>query len=135
MPTRIESGASCARSAAGDRGIARNVIPNALTNPAAASPPVRASTPTASVRRGATRNAGLPMPGSSDWKRSHSLTKPFSGGSPAMEREPVKKNAAVQGSRRIRPPSRFMSRVWVAWRTEPAPRNSSPLNAAWFKAW
>jgi len=42
MPTRIERGASCACSAAGERGIARNVIPKALTNPAAASPPVSA---------------------------------------------------------------------------------------------
>ena len=84
---------------------------------------------------GATRGTGLPMPGKSDWKSSHSLTKPFSGGSPAMASEPVKKQRAVQGSPRIRPPSRFMSRVCVAWRTDPAPRNSSPLNAAWFSAW
>jgi hypothetical protein len=48
MPIRIDSGASCARSAAGERGIARNVIPKALTNAAAASPPVSARTPTAS---------------------------------------------------------------------------------------
>src|SRR6185503_19026856 len=30
MPTRIDTGASCAHSAAGERGIARNVIPKAL---------------------------------------------------------------------------------------------------------
>ncbi len=109
-------------------------MPKALTKPAAASPPVRARTPTASVISGATRGAELPMPGSKDWKSSHSLTKPFRGGKPAMAREPIRKKSAVHGSRRIRPPSRFISRVCVAWSTDPAPRNSSPLNAAWFSA-
>ena len=66
MPIRIDSGASCAWRAAGERGIARNVIPKALTNAAAASPPVSARTPTASVMSGATRGTGLPIPGSSD---------------------------------------------------------------------
>src|SRR6185369_1708083 len=103
MPTRIDTGASCAHSAAGERGIARNVIPKALTNPAAASPAVSASTLTASVMSGATIGARLSMPGSSDWKRSHSLTKPFSGGSPAMARAPTRKKAAVQGRPRMRP--------------------------------
>ncbi len=135
MPIRIDHGASCACAAAGDRGIARKVIPKAFTKPAAASPPVRASAPTARVSSGDTSITGLPIPDSRDWKRSHSLTKPFRGGSPAIERAPIRKSTAVHGSRRIRPPNRFMSRVPVAWRIDPAPRKSNPLNAAWLRAW
>ena len=41
----------------------------------------------------------IPDEGSGLFRNERSLTKPFSGGSPAMEREPVKKNTAVQGSR------------------------------------
>ena len=64
---------------------------------AAARPPVRARIPTARVMRGATRVAGLPMPGSRDWKSSHSLTKPFSSGSPTDESEVMTRNVANHG--------------------------------------
>ena len=110
-------------------------MPNALTKPAAASPAVSASAPTASVMTGATSGAGLPIAGSSDWNSSHSLTKPLSGGRPAMARLPTRKQAAVHGSRRMSPPRRFMSRRPVACTTEPAPRNSRLLKTVWFSAW
>jgi len=42
------AGASVASAAAADRGRARNPVPKALTNVATASPPVRATTATAS---------------------------------------------------------------------------------------
>ena len=47
IPICMDRGASCARSASRDRGMARNVIPNALTKQAAASPLVSASMATA----------------------------------------------------------------------------------------
>ena len=127
MPIRIDRGDSRACSAAGERGIARNVIPNALTNPAAASPRSGREPRRPGSGVGPPGATGLPIPGSSDWKRSHSLTKPFSGGSPAMAREPIKKKAAVQGIPRIRPPSRFMSRVRVAWSTRSGAEEQQPL--------
>ena len=105
-------------------------MPNALTKQKAASPPVRARRPAA---------ATPPMPAvkprvvnaSSDWKVSHSLTKPLSGGSAEIAAAPTRKVAAVQGMRWINPPSASRSRVWVACCTAPAPRNSSALNTAW----
>ena len=33
------------------------------------------------------------------------------------------------------PPRSSMLRVWVAWTTAPAPRNSSALNTAWLTVW
>ena len=42
---------------------------------------------------------------------NHSLTKPFSGGSPEMAMAPIRKYKAVEGIRRIRPPISSMFRV------------------------
>ncbi len=129
IPIRIESGDSCACAASSERGMARKVMPKALTNPAAARPPVKASEPTATVISAATTGCEMLTPGRSDWNKSHSPTKPFSGGSPAIATAPIRKNNAVHGIRLINPPIRFISRVWVACRTEPAPINISPLKA------
>ena len=132
MPARIGHPASCARPASGERGMARNAVPNALTDVAAARPPVRASAPTPSVSRMATDARGLATPGRKDWKSSHSLTKPLKGGSAAIESAPTRNAAAVHGIRLIRPPRRLRSRSPVACSTAPAPRKSRLLNAAWF---
>ena len=109
-------------------------MPKAFTKHAAARPAVRASMPTASTMPTATSGRGLAMPGRSDWKSSHSLTKPLSGGSPAMASAPTRKSGAVHGMLRTSPPRRFMFHVPVAWATAPAARKSSPLNAAWLSA-
>ncbi len=74
-----------------------------------------------------------PIPGSRAWKSSHSLKKPFSGGRPAIATAPTRKHGPVHRIRWMSPPCRFMFRVPVAWSTEPAPRKSSPLNAAWLR--
>ena len=47
MPACMDHGASCACSARADRGMARKVIPKALTKHAAASPLLSASMATA----------------------------------------------------------------------------------------
>ena len=67
----------------------------------------------------------------SDCRSSHSLTKPFSGGSAAIAKAPMAKVAAVTGIRLASPPRLSRSRLPVADWMEPAPRNSKPLNAAW----
>ena len=135
MPARMDHEASWAAAASGERGMARNVMPKALTKQAAQSPAVRASMPSDSTISTATRGDGAPMPGRSDWKSSHSETKPLSGGSPEMAAEPTRKSAAVHGMPRIRPPRRFMSRMPVAWSTAPAPRKRRPLKTAWLTVW
>ena len=99
MPARMAQPASWAFAASGDRGIARNVMPKALTNVAAARPPVRASAPTPSVRSTATDARELATPGRNDWKSSHSLTNPLNGGSAAMD-----ERADEEGRRRPRHP-------------------------------
>ncbi len=134
MPARIDTGDSSASAARSERGRARNVIPKAFANAAAARPAVRASIPRAKTISTATIGEATPMPGRSDWKSSHSLKNPFSGGRPEIATAPSRKHGPVQGRRRMSPPCRFMLRVPVAWSTEPAPRNSNPLNAAWFSA-
>src|SRR5439155_355379 len=72
---------------------------------------------------------------SSAWNMSHSLTKPLSGGNPAIATAPTRKQAAVHGWRLISPPSASMSRVPVPCRTPPAAMKSRLLNAAWFTTW
>ena len=134
MPARIETGDSCAAAAASERGSARKVIPKHFTKAAAARPAVSASMPSASTMSTAISGEATPIPGSSAWKSSHSLKKPFSGGSPAIATAPTRKQGPVHGIRWMSPPCRFMFRVEVAWTTEPAPRKSSPLKAAWLRA-
>src|SRR5882672_3230146 len=62
IATRMVTGASWAARASSERGSARNVMPKAFTNAAAASPAVSASAPTASVITGATSGAPLVAP-------------------------------------------------------------------------
>jgi len=59
---------------------------------------------------------------------SHSLTKPLSGGSPEMAAAPRANSPAVQGIVRHSPPNWLISRVPVACKTEPAPKNNNALN-------
>ena len=126
----IESGASRACSASFERGIARNVIPNALTKHAAARPLVSASMQTAIGINTATSGCGILKPPSSDWKTIHSEAKPLSGGRAEIAAEPIRKQSAVTGIGLISPPSFSILRVCVACSTEPAPRKSSPLKVA-----
>ena len=63
----------------------------------------------------------------------NSLTKPFNGGRPQMATAPTRKQSAVHGIVLARPPRWSISRVCVAWMTEPALRNSSALKSAWFQ--
>ena len=52
---------------------------------------------------------------------SHSLTNPFSGGSPEMAIAPIRKQNAVTGMRRIRPPILPCCACPVACSTAPRP--------------
>ena len=52
------------------------------------------------------------------------------GGNPEMAMAPTRKKNAVCGMRRIKPPNFSMLRVWVACKTEPAPRKSRHLKTA-----
>ena len=63
----------------------------------------------------------------------NSLTKPLSGGRPQMATAPTRKQSAVHGIALARPPRWSISRVCVAWITEPALRKSRALNSAWFQ--
>ncbi len=69
------------------------------------------------------------------WKTSHSEAKPLSGGSAEIAAAPIKKQADVRGIRVMSPPRSSMFRVWVAYCTEPAPRNRRPLKHAWLSVW
>ena len=60
---------------------------------------------------------------------SHSDTNPLPGGSAAAASAPNANSAVVTGIRAASPPSRSRSRSPVDRSTEPAPRNSSALNA------
>ena len=131
MPACMDRGTSCACSARAERGMARNVIPNALTKHAAARPLASASMATAIGMTTATSGCGIAEPPSKAWKTSHSEANPLSGGSAEIAQAPIKKNRAVRGIRLIRPPISSMLRVPRAWATEPAPRKSSPLKQAW----
>ena len=110
-------------------------MPKALTKQAAARPLVSASIPTATGISTANSGLGMLKPASSDWKTSHSETKPLSGGSAEIAAEPIRKKSAVQGMRLISPPISSILRVCVACSTEPAPRKSSPLKLAWLMVW
>ena len=135
MPIRIETAASCADAAASLRGSARNGMPNAFTKHAAASAAVNASREPAIGNISRVRLSVVPKPARSAWYVSHSLTKPFSGGRPEMATAPIRKKNAVAGMRRIRPPISSMLRVCVECTTDPAARNSRPLNMAWLNVW
>ncbi|MFN8634577.1 MAG: hypothetical protein U0893_12025 [Chloroflexota bacterium] len=63
----------------------------------------------------------------------HLSLNPLRGGRRRNRRPDQEQRAAVHGIR-ISPPILSRLRVWTAWRTAPAPRKSSPLNAAWFRA-
>ena len=52
-----------------------------------------------------------------------------------MASAPIKKQMAVAGMRRNRPPIFSMLRVPVEYSSAPAPKNSSPLNIAWLNVW
>ncbi len=130
MATRIGTGASCAPAAASLRGSARKVMPNAFTKAATARPAARARPAMARAKARFIEGCGSRMFCSSAWKVSHSLTKPLSGGSPALATAPARKQAAVHGWRLISPPSASMSRVPVPCRTPPAAMNSRLLKAA-----
>ncbi len=106
-------------------------MPNAFTNVAAASPPVRATTATAIGIVTATAAVDDGRLCTSACRSSHSLTNPLSGGSAAIANAATANVAPVTGMRRASPPRRSRSRVPVACRTDPAPRKSNPLKAAW----
>jgi hypothetical protein len=63
------------------------------------------------------------------------LQKPASGGSPMSAPSPIVMDQNVVGIPRRSPPMADMRLVPTAWMTEPAPRNSSALNAAWVSRW
>ncbi len=63
------------------------------------------------------------------------LQNPASGKTPASESEPTTKVAKVTGIARESPPISRMSKVPVAWFTEPEPRKSSALKKACVKRW
>ena len=130
MPSNIDPGDSVAAAASGERGNARNPVPAALTNVAAARPAVSAMTAIASGIATATMTTGEGTPWKSDWSRSHSLMKPLSGGRAMIATAPIMKNTPVAGMRRMSPPRRSRSRSPVARTTDPAARNNRPLNAA-----
>ena len=77
-------------------------------------------------------SADIRKPWRSAWNASHSLANPFSGGSPEMASAPTRKHVAVHGIAPVKPPISSMFRVPEAAATLPAPRNSRPLNTAWF---
>ena len=111
-------------------------MPKALTKQAAASAVVRPSRAPPIGKASRTKvSLDVWKPSSSDWKTSHSLTKPFRKGSPEMAMAPSRKNPAVHGIRRARPPMCSIWRVPQAATTPPAPRKSRPLNRAWFRTW
>jgi len=109
------------------------VIPNALTKHAAARPLVKAR-----AAAMIPRNSLYPpeeaciAPRNKDCRVSHSLTNPFSGGRADIAIAPSRNRAPVQGMFLMSPPIFSISLVPVALYTAPAPRNNSPLNAAWF---
>ncbi len=63
------------------------------------------------------------------------LQKPFSGGTPAIDSEPMAEVAAVSGMRLARPPILSRERVPVDCSIAPAFRKSSDLNRAWLNRW
>ena len=107
-------------------------MPNALTKQAAASAVVSASSAPADRKQKVDERLGRAARSRyrNAWNVSHSLAKPLSGGRPEIAIAPTRKNSAVHGIRRSRPPNCSICRVPVAITTPPAPRNSSPLNTA-----
>ena len=72
------------RGAASERGIAEEGDPEALHEGGGGEARGQRDMPSASTISTAISGAATPMPGSRAWKSSHSLKKPFSGGSPAI---------------------------------------------------
>jgi len=137
IPARMLGGLSTATAAGADRGRARNPTPNALTKVATPRPAVSATTPTANGMLTATTTVGGPVPVRlwiSPWSSSHSETNPLPGGRAAAASAPNATNAVVTGIRAASPPRRSRSRSPVARSTDPAPKNSSVLKAAWLTA-
>ena len=66
---------------------------------------------------------------------SHSDTKPFSGGRPAIASVPTSASQATHGIRWMSPPSLPRLRSCVACSTEPVARNSRLLKNAWLRQW
>src|ERR1700728_974425 len=99
MGASIEADASCACVACSDRGIPRKAIANALTKQVTANAAVKArATPHRANR------SLIPVDESSALRSSacsvsHSLAKPLKGYIAAIDKEPIRKNAAVQGIR------------------------------------
>ena len=90
---------SCAAAAAGVRGRPRKVMPKARTKQAADS-----AAPSASMAPTAGTSSLRPHCGSAGlsrmaWNVSHSETKPLSGGSAEMARQPPRNRNAVCGMR------------------------------------
>jgi hypothetical protein len=133
MPSNIGAGDSVACSAWDERGRPRKVTPKALTKQAAASPPVSASMEAAKAAASPEAPPSRTPPRSSAWNVSHSETKPLSGGRPEIAAARGNSQAVRACARQ--PPSSSMLRWWVRLSTLPAPRNKSPLKAAWLMVW
>ncbi len=134
-PISIALGTSWASVLSGERGMARNMDPNALTKHEADRALVKAKR--AMLIKRSTLNSGFTTATEvkNAMKISNSLANPLSGGRAAIETAPTKKNAEVTGIRWASPPMCSISRVLVADTTEPAVRNSRLLNMAWFNEW
>src|SRR5256885_8147357 len=78
VTVRADQWGSRARAAWSERGIARKLIPKALTKHAAASPLVSASTPTATGAPIATSGLGIWTPETTALKIIHADAKPLS---------------------------------------------------------
>ena len=93
------------------RLLARNVIPNAFTKHAAASPPVnvRQAAPKMKILFINIEEVAIPL--KRLWNVSHSLTNPLNGGRPEIATAPTKKNIAVYGISFMSPPYSSILRV------------------------
>src|ERR1035437_1106526 len=109
IATLAGSVVSCAAPAAAVRGRPRNVTPVALTKQATARAVVRARAPIVAAAANLAIGSTAPLPAAPNrpWNVSHSLAKPFSGGSPLIAAAPTPKASIVTGIFRPRPPRRF----------------------------
>ena len=114
-----------------ERGAPRNMMLQALTKQANARAPVIAKRMTAGTAA-SIGALGWLMASNMPRYKSHSLIKPFSGGNPEIAAAPKANKDAVHGILCQSPPNRLISRVCVAWCTEPAPKNSNDLKSPWF---
>ena len=86
--------------------------------------PVSATSPAPSGSSMLTNVCGTSKANRKACSSSHSETKPFNGGNPAMARVPTSVSQATHGMRWMSPPSRPRLRSPVECRTTPVPRNS-----------